>query len=223
IGAGRSEVAQAIFGILPADAGFIEVNGRRMIPRAPWEAMDAGIFYIPEDRHRQGIVAPLSVRSNLTLAILRRLTRFGLVDERAERGLAQAYRERLRIRIADLEQPVGTLSGGNQQKVVVARGLAIQPRVLILDEPTRGIDVGTKAEIHRLMDELAAQGMGILMISSELPEILGMSDRILVMRAGRLMGELWRDEATQERVMAMAMGLVSGNRHDEIGIRRELA
>jgi len=214
VGAGRSEVAQAIFGILPADVGFVEVDGRRFVPRAPWEAMAAGIFYIPEDRHRQGIVAPLSVRSNLTLAILHRLVRFGLVDVEAERALVQAYRERLRIRVADLEQPVGTLSGGNQQKVVVARGLATQPRVLILDEPTRGIDVGTKAEIHRLMDELAAQGMGILMISSELPEILGMADRILVMRAGRLVGELQREEATQERVMAMAMGLASGNGKD---------
>ncbi len=223
VGAGRSEVAQAIFGILPLDAGFVEVNGRRIMPRAPWEAMAAGIFYIPEDRHRQGVVAPLSVRSNLTLAILQRLTRFGLIDERAERALAQTYRERLRIRIADLEQPVGTLSGGNQQKVVLARGLATRPRVLILDEPTRGIDVGTKAEIHRLMDELAARGMGILMISSELPEILGMSDRILVMRAGRLVGELQRDEASQERIMALAMGLVSGNGHSDIGTRRESA
>ena len=223
VGAGRSEVAQAIFGILPPDDGFVEVNGRRITPRAPWEMMAAGIFYIPEDRHRQGIVAPLPVRSNLTLAILQRLTRFGLIDERAERALAQAYRERLRIRVADLEQPVGTLSGGNQQKVVVARGLAIQPRVLILDEPTRGIDVGTKAEIHRLMDELAAQGMGILMVSSELPEILGMSDRILVMRAGRLVGELRRDEATQERIMAMAMGLVPGNGQGDTGMRRGIA
>jgi rhamnose transport system ATP-binding protein len=171
--------------------------------------MAAGIFYNPEDRHRQGIVAPLSVRANLTLAILRRLARFGWIDRRAEDALVDAYRERLRIRVADPEQPVGTLSGGNQQKVVVARGLATQPRVLILDEPTRGIDVGTKAEIHRLMDELAGQGMAILMISSELPEILGMSDRILVMRAGRLMGELRREEATPEQVMALAMGLTS--------------
>jgi rhamnose transport system ATP-binding protein len=209
VGAGRSEVAQAIFGILPPEEGWIEVDGRRMVPRAPWEAMAAGIFYIPEDRHRQGIVAPLSVRANLTLAILRRLARFGWIDRRAEDALVDAYRERLRIRVADPEQPVGTLSGGNQQKVVVARGLATQPRVLILDEPTRGIDVGTKAEIHRLMDELAGQGMAILMISSELPEILGMSDRILVMRAGRLMGELRREEATPEQVMALAMGLTS--------------
>lgn len=214
IGAGRSEVAQAIFGVLPPDGGFIEVNGRRIVPRGPWDAMAAGIFYIPEDRHRQGIVAPMSVQANLTLAVLRRIARFGWIDRRAELALVEAYRERLRIRVASVEQPVGTLSGGNQQKVVVARGLALQPRVLILDEPTRGIDVGTKAEIHRLMDELAAQGMGILMISSELPEILGMADRILVMRAGRLVGELPRGEATQERIMAMAMGLVSGNVND---------
>lgn len=184
--------------------------------------MEAGLFYIPEDRHRQGIVAPLSVRENLTLAILRRLTRFGLLDLRAERALTRTYQERLRIRVADLDQPIATLSGGNQQKVVVARGLATQPRVLLLDEPTRGIDVGTKAEIHRLMDELAAQGMGILMISSELPEILGMSDRILVMRAGRLVGELRREEATQERIMALAMGLVSENGPGMTDARREV-
>ncbi|WP_376791139.1 sugar ABC transporter ATP-binding protein [Thermoflexus sp.] len=222
VGAGRSEVAQAIFGVLPPEDGFIEVDGHRMVPRAPWEAMEAGLFYIPEDRHRQGIVASLSVRENLTLAILRRLTRFGLLDLRAERALTRTYQERLRIRVADLDQPIATLSGGNQQKVVVARGLATQPRVLLLDEPTRGIDVGTKAEIHRLMDELAAQGMGILMISSELPEILGMSDRILVMRAGRLVGELRREEATQERIMALAMGLVSENGPGMTDTRREV-
>lgn len=207
VGAGRSEVAQAIFGLLPPETGFVEVDGRRLAPRAPWEAMAAGIVYLPEDRHRQGIVAPMSVRANLTLAVLHRLARFGFVDRRAEDALVRSYQARLRIRAASLEQPIGTLSGGNQQKVIVARGLAARPRVLILDEPTRGIDVGTKAEIHRLMDELAAQGMGILMISSELPEILGMSDRILVMRAGRLVGELSRAEATQERVMALAMGV----------------
>lgn len=207
VGAGRSEVAQAIFGLLPPETGFVEVDGRRLAPRAPWEAMAAGIVYLPEDRHRQGIVAPMSVRANLTLAVLHRLARLGFIDRRAEDALVRSYQARLRIRAASLEQPIGTLSGGNQQKVIVARGLAARPRVLILDEPTRGIDVGTKAEIHRLMDELAAQGMGILMISSELPEILGMSDRILVMRAGRLVGELSRAEATQERVMALAMGV----------------
>ena len=207
VGAGRSEVAQAIFGLLPPETGFVEVDGRRLAPRAPWEAMAAGIVYLPEDRHRQGIVAPMSVRANLTLAVLHRLARLGFIDRRAEDALVRSYQARLRIRAASLEQPIGTLSGGNQQKVIVARGLAARPRVLILDEPTQGIDVGTKAEIHRLMDELAAQGMGILMISSELPEILGMSDRILVMRAGRLVGELSRAEATQERVMALAMGV----------------
>lgn len=207
VGAGRSEVAQAIFGLLPPETGFVEVDGRRLAPRAPWEAMAAGIVYLPEDRHRQGMVAPMSVRANLTLTVLHRLARLGFVDRRAEDALVRSYQARLRIRAASLEQPIGTLSGGNQQKVIVARGLAARPRVLILDEPTRGIDVGTKAEIHRLMDELAAQGMGILLISSELPEILGMSDRILVMRAGRLVGELSRAEATQERVMALAMGV----------------
>lgn len=207
VGSGRSEVAQSIFGITPPDAGLVEVCGRPLVPRAPCEAMEAGIFYVPEERQRQAIVAPLSVKTNLTLAVLRRLTRFGLIDGAEETRLAEVYRERLRIRARDLEQPVGTLSGGNQQKTVVARGLACRPRLFIVDEPTRGVDVGAKAEIHRLIDELATQGMAILMISSDLPEVLGMSDRILVMRHGRLVGELQRDEADQERVMALAMGV----------------
>ena len=207
VGAGRSEMAQSIFGILPPDTGWIEVNGQRWVPRAPWEAIAAGIFYLPEDRHRQGIVAPMSVRANLTLAVLRRLSRFGFIDRQTEDALVRSYQQRLRIQAASIEQPIGTLSGGNQQKVMVARGLACRPSVLIMDEPTRGIDVGAKVEVHQLMDELATQGIGILMISSELPEILGMSDRVLVMRAGRLVGELSRSEVTQERVMALAMGV----------------
>jgi ABC-type sugar transport system ATPase subunit len=209
VGAGRSEVAQAIFGIEPADSGSVELDGEPLATHHPWDTMAAGVFYVPEDRHRQGIFAPLAVRSNLTMAILRRLARFGFVDRNADLRLADQYVQQLRIRVSSAEQPIGALSGGNQQKVVVARGLARQPRLLIMDEPTRGIDVGAKAEIHHLMNDLAHQHIGILMISSELPEVIGMSDRILVMRRGQLVGEVQRGEATQERVMSLAVGVNS--------------
>lgn len=209
VGAGRSEVAQAIFGVQPAEVGSIELDGKPLVARNPWEAMEAGVFYIPEDRHRQGIFAPLTVRSNLTITILRRLARFGIVDREQDKRLAKQYIDQLRIRVSSPEQIIGSLSGGNQQKVVVARGLASQPRLLIMDEPTRGIDVGAKAEIHALMNDLAHQGIGILMISSEMPEVIGMSDRILVMRRGRLVGEVKRGEATQESLMSLAIGVNS--------------
>ena len=207
VGAGRSELAHSLFGIDPADRGQIWVDGRLVSIRSPWEALAVGLAYLPEDRQRQGIIAPMRVRENISLAILESLCRAGIISFRREGRLAEEYVEKLDIRTPSVDQPVANLSGGNQQKVVVARWLASRPRVLILDEPTRGIDVGAKAEIHRLMSQLAQQGIGIIMISSELPEILGMSDRIVVMHEGRIAGELSRAEATQERIMGLASGM----------------
>jgi ABC-type sugar transport system ATPase subunit len=206
IGAGRSELAHVLFGITPADSGQILIGGRPATTRSPQDAMALGIAYVPEDRKNQGLLTAMNVRENITLAVLRQLLNGVFVNLRAEGRVAREFINTLRIRASSLEQRVNELSGGNQQKVVVAKWLACKPRVLILDEPTRGIDVGAKAEIHRLMSELAQQGMAILMISSELPEILGMSDRILVIRQGQLVAEFDRAHATQERVIAAAMG-----------------
>ena len=206
VGAGRSELAQVLFGIYPAESGTIMLDGKPVAIKNPRQAMALGLAYVPEDRQHQGLILPMTVRDNITLAILDNLTRLGFVSYRAEERTAREYVDRLQIRTPSLLQPVMNLSGGNQQKVVVSKWLVSQPKVLILDEPTRGIDVGAKAEIHRLMSQLARQGLGILMISSELPEILGMSDRILVMRRGTIVGEFTRDEATQEKIIAVAMG-----------------
>ncbi|MCS6773948.1 MAG: sugar ABC transporter ATP-binding protein [Anaerolineae bacterium] len=206
VGAGRSELAQVIFGVTPAESGEIRVNGRPVSIRSPREAMALGIAYVPEDRKNQGLLLRMNVRENTALAVLRQLLRYGFIDYAAEDRLAKEYVEQLQIRTPSLLQQVVNLSGGNQQKVVLAKWLATKPKVLILDEPTRGIDVGAKAEIHRLMNALAQQGMAILMISSELPEILGMSDRVLVMRQGTIVAELDRAQATQEAVVAAAMG-----------------
>jgi rhamnose transport system ATP-binding protein len=207
VGAGRSEVARAIFGIDRTDAGHVEVSGRRLPPGRPLAAMHAGIAFVPEDRRMQGLVMDLSVARNATLTRTRALARLGLIRVGAENRLAREWAQRLRLKYHRLEDPVGFLSGGNQQKVVLAKWLATEPKLLILDEPTRGIDVGTKAEVHRLMGELAGRGLAVLMISSELPEVLGMADRVLVMREGRLTSELSRDEADEERVIRAASGV----------------
>jgi rhamnose transport system ATP-binding protein len=206
VGAGRSETALTLFGITPAERGAITVDGRTVAIRTPQQAMSLGIAYVPEDRKHQGLILPMTVRENITLAILNKLLRAGFVDRRAEQRITQEYVEQLRIRTPGIGQLVRNLSGGNQQKVVIAKWLARQPKVLILDEPTRGIDVGAKAEIHRLMSALAQQGLAILMISSELPEILGMSDRVLVMRQGRIVAEFDRAHADQEAIIGAAMG-----------------
>jgi rhamnose transport system ATP-binding protein len=206
VGAGRSEVARAVFGVDKRDAGRVEVDGRVLPSGSPTAALRAGVGFVPEDRRAQGLVMELSVERNMTLTRLRALGRLGVIGGGAERRVAADWAERLRIRLARFGDPVNFLSGGNQQKVVLAKWLATDPQVLIIDEPTRGIDVGTKAEVHRLMSELAGRGIAILMISSELPEVLGMADRILVMHEGRLAGELSRDEATEEAVMRLATG-----------------
>jgi len=202
VGSGRSEVAQVIFGINPAESGEIRINGKPVRIRHPGGAMDLGIAYVPEDRGTQGLVKQMSIRENASMAMLRELTSGVFLNFDRERALAEQTVKDLNVRAYGIMQRVNKLSGGNQQKIVVGKWLARRPKILVMDEPTRGIDVGAKAEIHRLMSELAAQGMAVLMISSELPEILGMSDRVLVMREGRVVAEFSRAEATQEKVVA---------------------
>lgn len=206
VGSGRTELARCLFGVDPYDSGEILLDGRPVTIRSPRDAVELGIGLVPEDRKLQGLVLILTVRENITLPTLPRLARLGFPSRRRERALVSRYIERLRIRTPSPEQRVMNLSGGNQQKVVLARWLATNPRVLILDEPTRGIDVGTKAEVHAIMAQLAREGVGMLMISSELPEILAMSHRVLVMRQGRIVAEFARDEATEERILAAATG-----------------
>ncbi|MFN8379073.1 MAG: sugar ABC transporter ATP-binding protein [Anaerolineae bacterium] len=211
VGSGRSELAQTIFGFTPADSGEIKVRGKTVAIRHPGDAMNLGIAYVPEDRGSQGLVRPMRVRENVSMAVLKELSRVSFIQRGAERNLALKTVEQLRVRTAGIEQIVGRLSGGNQQKIVVGKWLAAKPSILIMDEPTRGIDVGAKAEIHRLMSELAQQGMAVLMISSELPEVLGMSDRILVMREGKIAAEFSREEATQEKIAAAMMSTTPVN------------
>jgi len=210
VGAGRSEVARAIFGIDPLDGGEILAAGGPLTIRSPRDAMKAGLGFVPEDRQHQGLVLEMAIDDNATLPFLRRLTRFGLINRKREAEVAAEFTKRLQVKAASLAQPAQSLSGGNQQKVVLAKWLATDPKVLILDEPTRGIDIGTKAEVHRIISGLAAEGLAILLISSELPEVLGMADRVLVMREGRLTGEFTRDEADQERIMHAATGQETG-------------
>ncbi len=205
VGARRTEVARAIFGVEPADGGTIQIEGDDVAIQEPKEAMALGVAYIPEDRQQHGLVLPMDLTHNMTLPILEQFTKHGWIDREAERVTAQEFVHRLEVKATGLWQNAQELSGGNQQKIVLGKWLATQPKILILDEPTHGIDVGTKATIHQLMSHLASQGMAILMISSELPEIIGMSDRILVMHEGRLTGEFQRGEATQENVMAAAV------------------
>ncbi len=206
VGSGRTELAEIIFGLRPAGAGQIKLNGRPVRIDSPSRAIGLGIGYVPEDRRQHGVVLDMSVTANTSLAGLRRVARAGLIDRAAEAAAAAAFVERLRIKTASLDSDVGALSGGNQQKVALARWLATQPSVLILDEPTQGVDVGAKAEIHRLIAELAQGGLAILMISSELPETLGLSDRIAVMHAGTIAGVVDRRDATQDRLLHLALG-----------------
>jgi ABC-type sugar transport system ATPase subunit len=205
VGAGRTELAQSVFGIRPAESGEILVGDEKVRVRSPQAAMERGIFYVPEERRSQGLILPFSIKNNITLSILDRISRFGFVP-RSERQTAEGFAKELSIRGGKLSDPVGRLSGGNQQKVVVAKALAREPGVLLLDEPTRGVDVGAKSEIYRLMDDLAKEGKAILLISSELEEVLSMADRVLVMREGHISGEFGREEATQENVMTAATG-----------------
>ncbi|MBI3910073.1 MAG: sugar ABC transporter ATP-binding protein [Armatimonadetes bacterium] len=206
VGAGRTEVARALFGADPLDAGEIRLRGKRVRIRSPRDAIRLGIGLVPEDRKTLGLILNMVVRENVTLANLDLLSLLGFVNRRREREATEQYVRSLRIRTPTVEQEVRNLSGGNQQKVVLARWLFTDSRVMIFDEPTRGIDVGAKMEIYGLINDLAARGVATIMISSELPELLAMSDRVLVMHEGRLAGALSREEATQERVMHLATG-----------------
>jgi len=206
VGAGRSEVARVLFGIDRRDSGEVLLGGAPVDFSAPSAAMSAGIAYLPEDRHQQGLVLDFSIAQNVTLPILPRLFPRLLMRASTERSVASEHTAQFNVRMTGVDQEVGALSGGNQQKVVLAKWLAAGPRVLILDEPTRGIDIGAKVEVHRLIAQLAAKGLAIILISSDLPEILAMSDRIIVLHEGRVTAEISRAEATQERVMFAATG-----------------
>jgi rhamnose transport system ATP-binding protein len=205
VGSGRTQLAETLFGLTPADSGEILVSGTSVRITSPAQAIDLGIGYVPEDRRQHGVVLELPIAFNTGLASLKIVARHGLIDRKGESALAVRYLQQLRIKAPSIYTETGSLSGGNQQKVALARWLAISPKILILDEPTQGVDVASKAEIHGLMMELAERGLAIIMISSELPEILGMSDRIAVMHQGTIAGVLSREEATQQKILSLAV------------------
>ena len=204
VGAGRTEVVKTIFGALPATGGRIRIEGRDHVPRSPRRSLAAGVVLTPEDRKLEGLVLPFSIRRNLAMSTLGALTRWGVVSARAVGRLADASVRSLRVRATSAGQEVRRLSGGNQQKVVLARAMSVAPRVFMLDEPTRGVDVGAKVEVYTLIGELAAKGAAILIVSSDLLELLGLCDRIGVLRSGRFAGELERRDFSQDRVMSLA-------------------
>jgi rhamnose transport system ATP-binding protein len=206
VGSGRTQLAEVLFGLTPSDEGTILLKGRQVEIGSPRVAIGLGIAHVPEDRRQHGLIMPMPVAANTTLANLDAVSRRGLLDFAKERALAADFVTRLGIKTASVDNSVDTLSGGNQQKVAVSRWLNTNPTVLILDEPTQGVDVGAKSEIHSLLCDLAERGLAILMISSELPEILGMSDRIAVMHEGTIVGVLNRADATQEKILALALG-----------------
>jgi rhamnose transport system ATP-binding protein len=224
VGARRTDIGLALFGIAPADGGEIELDGAPVTVSSPRDAMALGIAYSTEDRRQLGLIMPLSIAANVSLPSLPRfLTSAGIVRRAEERATAETFRQRLSIRAPSVDTPASSLSGGNQQKVVISKWLETNPKVMILDEPTRGIDVGAKVEVHQLIDDLAARGMAIILISSDLPEVLAMSDRILVMREGRQMAIFDHQEASQERVLTAAMGQSSDGLTEGDGIDREAA
>ncbi|GAA2226851.1 sugar ABC transporter ATP-binding protein [Herbiconiux moechotypicola] len=204
VGAGRSEIARAVFGVDRYDSGSVSIGGKAVPPKNPMAAMRLGMGFVPEDRRKQGLAMAAGVQQNITLAIRENLAKFGFITSSLEEPAARTWASRLQVKTHALDTEASMLSGGNQQKVVLGKWLATQPKFLIVDEPTRGIDVGTKSEVHRLLSELAGTGVALLMISSELPEVLGMADRVLVVREGRITAELSREQATPENVMYAA-------------------
>ncbi len=209
VGAGRSELMQALFGITKPAKGVCRVNGNIKIIRSPADAVENGIVYVPEDRGKQGAVIGLPIFQNITLPTLSRISKNGFLRLAEEFKVAREYAERLDLRAASLDQDIGNLSGGNQQKVVIAKWLSTQPQVIILDEPTKGIDIGSKAAVHEFMAELAAKGLSVIMVSSEIPEVVGMSDRVIVMRDGRIASKLSGDEITPETLVRHAAGITT--------------
>ncbi len=206
MGAGRTEVMRGLFGVDRLKEGTIELNGQSLKIKTPYDAIRQGIGFLTEDRKGEGLFLDFSLRENISLPTIRSLSRSGVIKDQAERDFAEGYLKSLSVRHSSMDQPAKSLSGGNQQKVVLAKWLGTQPKVLILDEPTRGVDGGAKKEIYLIMNELAAAGVAIIMVSSDLPEILGMSDRVYVMREGKMSGMLTRQEATQESIMTLATG-----------------
>jgi inositol transport system ATP-binding protein len=203
VGAGRTETARAIFGADKFDHGVIRVDGKPVAFNNPHDAMMNGIGLVPEDRKKQALFLRLAIRTNITIAAHDQISRGWFIDEKRENALVDEFRKLLSIRMASADQQAGLLSGGNQQKIVLARWLALRPKILIVDEPTRGIDIGSKVEVHNLLIEMAKSGIAVIVISSELPEILAVSDRIVTMREGRVTGEIARNNATQEILMSM--------------------
>jgi rhamnose transport system ATP-binding protein len=206
VGSGRTSLARALFGLLPVDAGQILIEGRERRIRSPRQAIAQGLALVPEDRQHHGVLMPMNLWQNTTMTITGRLSRLGWLRDGTARRLTADHATRLNVKYARLDQPIRELSGGNQQKLVLGKWLMTRPNVILLDEPTRGVDIGAKAEVHRVISELAAGGMGVLLISSDLPEVLAMSDRVLVMREGRLVKEFSRGRASAERVIAAATG-----------------
>ncbi|NIY73468.1 sugar ABC transporter ATP-binding protein [Marivivens donghaensis] len=207
VGAGRSEFMQSLFGITKPSKGVTKIDEQITVIRSPAAAVEAGIVYVPEDRGLQGAIRPMPIFQNVSLASLKRTSKDGFIRLAEEFALAREYTQRLDLRAASLDTPVGNLSGGNQQKVVIAKWLATKPKVIILDEPTKGIDIGSKAAVHDFMAELAAQGLAVIMVSSEIPEVLGMSDRVIVMREGKIVAEVSGDDMTPETLVRHAAGI----------------
>ena len=215
VGAGRTELCEAIFGLDASARGEVMIEGQPAVIRSPLEAIQRGMGFVTEDRHRTGLMLTMPVQTNITFVGHKKVSRFGILNEKIDQAVTEEYVEKMNIITPSIRQLVQLLSGGNQQKVVLAKWLFTEPKILILDEPTRGIDVGAKVEIYRLINHLVAQGLAVIMVSSELPEILGMSDRILVMRAGRIVGEFLPERTSEEEIIACASGVIfSGENHN---------
>jgi ribose transport system ATP-binding protein len=206
VGSGRTEVARAIFGVDQINSGELVIDGEKIKVKNPTEALEKGIVYITEDRKGNGIFLDMSISDNKTISTMKKWSKFGVIRQSKEKSVVSKLAQKLNVKCSSVEQPIGELSGGNQQKVMIARGLLTDAKVVIIDEPTRGVDVGAKAEIYKIIRSIAEEGKAVIMISSELPEIIGMSDTILVMHSGKLVGILEGAEATEEKILSFATG-----------------